>query len=155
MSKLTEMAAEYLRKKQIDQPKPYFERLTLKELAAKHEELIKEQEKESKPAVIYQQPVAILTDGEKVGRALGELTNKLFALGRSLGSYAATASASYIQTVRAKHNEPVVNNETQSNVDTTSVAYRILNKESFEDVLPTGEFIKVVNGEITELRKRR
>jgi len=146
MSELERLAYEHQKNKLQSPTKPAFERVTVAELARRHEQFLKEQALENKDVIMgkLQIPVSILSNGESLGKALGELTNKLFSFGRGLSLYAKATAKSYVSTV--KKPTPI---EVE---DPNDPAVRMLKGESFTGVLPTGEQI-VEHGQIVSMRK--
>lgn len=147
MSDLARLAYEHQKNKLQTPTKPAFERITVAEMARRHEQFLKEQAMENKEVIMgkLQIPVSVLANGETLGKALGDVTNKLFSFGRSLSLYAKAAAKSYVDTV--KKSVPV---EVE---DPNDPAVRMLKGESFTGVLPTGEQIVVEHGQIVSMRK--
>jgi len=151
MSDLARKAYEYNQSKLPDIKCVPFERLTVAELSRRHEQELRESIPEIKTVTLskLKLPIDVLTNGDMLGKTLGEATNKLFAFGRSLKQYAIAASQSYVSTVTVKQNTPL----TEDQVVCQSIAERMLNKESFTAQLPTGETMIVDHGEIKEMTR--
>jgi hypothetical protein len=148
MSELTKAAHQYLQSKLEPPKKPAFERLTVAGLARRREAEMKLEALEDRNVVMEKLhiPMAALTNGEVMGKMLGEVTNRAFSLFGALRTYATAAGKAYLETVKPK--EPTSLPPAQCEF-TREVATRIMNKETFEADLPTGEHITVVHGEVS------
>ena len=152
MSELNKAAHQYLKSKLEPVKKPSFERLTVAGLARRHEVEEEKRKLEDRGELMHKLhiPMQALTNGETMGKLLGEATNRALGVFGALRTYASAAGKAYLETVKPR--EPEVLPAAECNF-TREVAIRILNKETFEADLPTGEHISVVAGEVSLCKK--
>lgn len=86
----------------------------------------------------------VATNGELVGRMLGDLTNAGINVAKGLGGYFNALKTSYVQTVLGP--KAVTQEKDRALTLGEQMAIRIKNKETFQVTLPDHTIMKFIDG---------